>query len=122
MMEDFKAIDVNDGPIQNGERTSTQAAPDRNGTHARPPNRELDRARQYILDSSVTEANSSAVDLPALRRKIDWRIVPIMFCCYMMQFVDKVLLNVSWIYVIIESCLLIGSNAVCCCHGYDPAT
>ena len=35
-----------------------------------------------------------AVDITALRRKIDWRIVPLMFCCYTMQFLDKVILNV----------------------------
>ena len=34
-------------------------------------------------------------ELRALRRKIDWHIVPIMFCCYTMQFLDKVILNVS---------------------------
>lgn len=98
-MEDFKASDVNDNVNEKGERSSIQAAPDRNGTLARTTNRELDRARQYILDSSVTESNASAVDLRALRSKIDWRIVPIMFCCYTMQFVDKVLLNVSWIHI-----------------------
>ena len=35
-----------------------------------------------------------AVDITALRRKIDWHIVPLMFCCYTMQFLDKVILNV----------------------------
>lgn len=100
-MEDFKASDFYDAPTEKGEGTSIQTASDRNGTHARTTNTEFDRARQYILDSSVTEANSSAVDLPAVRSKIDWRIVPIMFCCYTMQFVDKVLLNVSWIHVIV---------------------
>lgn len=101
-MEDFKASDFNEAPSKKGEGTSTQTAPDRNGTHARTTNREFDRARQYILDLSVTEANSSAVDLSAVRRKIDWRIVPIMFCCYTMQFVDKVLLNVSWTHVTVD--------------------
>lgn len=86
---------VSDAPNQKSERAYTHADPDRNGTHARTTNREFDRARQYILDSSVTEANSSAVDLSVVRSKIDWRIVPMMFCCYTMQFVDKVLLNVS---------------------------
>ncbi|RDA90385.1 hypothetical protein CP533_5636 [Ophiocordyceps camponoti-saundersi (nom. inval.)] len=33
------------------------------------------------------------VDLVALRRTIDWHIVPLMFCCYTMQFLDKVILN-----------------------------
>jgi hypothetical protein len=30
-----------------------------------------------------------------LRRKIDWRILPIMSACYGLQFLDKVLINVS---------------------------
>jgi hypothetical protein len=34
-------------------------------------------------------------DVPALRHKIDRRIVPIMFLCYLMNFIDKVALNVS---------------------------
>ena len=102
MMEDFKASDFNDAPNEKGEGTSIQPAPYQNGPHARTTDREFDRARQYILDSSVTEAHSSAVDLSAVRSKIDWRIVPIMFCCYTMQFVDKVLLNVSWIHMIVD--------------------
>lgn len=35
------------------------------------------------------------VDLAALRRKIDRRLLPYMFCCYVLQFLDKVMLNVS---------------------------
>jgi len=31
----------------------------------------------------------------ALVRKIDYRIVPLMFFCYLMQFLDKVMINVS---------------------------
>lgn len=34
-------------------------------------------------------------ELKKLRRKIDLHIVPMMFCCYTMQFLDKVILNVS---------------------------
>lgn len=103
-IEEFKMSAVSDARNQKSEWASirVQADPDRNGTYARTTNREFDRARQYILDSSVTEANSSAVDLSAVRSKIDWRIVPIMFCCYTMQFVDKVLLNVSYIHLIIH--------------------
>src|SRR4051812_5149500 len=36
----------------------------------------------------------TSVDMRALRRKIDWHIVPLMFLCYTMQFLDKVILNV----------------------------
>lgn len=91
---------VSAAPNRKSEWASIQVDPERDEAHARTTNREFDRARQYILDSSVTEANSSTVDLSAVRSKIDWRILPIMFCCYTMQFVDKVLLNVSWIHVI----------------------
>lgn len=57
----------------------------------------LDQAFSYVQQSSIENDAypTSASDLKALRRKIDWHIVPIMFCCYTMQFIDKVLLNVS---------------------------
>ena len=54
--------------------------------------RDLDNAYWYVQEHDT--AQWSALELKALRRKIDWWIVPIMFCCYTMQFIDKVLLNV----------------------------
>lgn len=57
--------------------------------------KDLDRVHQFILTSSADDHEASPIDLRAVRRKIDWRIVPIMFLCYTMQFIDKVLLNVS---------------------------
>ena len=54
---------------------------------------DLDEAFKYLHDH--TDAESAAVDLVALRRKIDWHIVPIMFACYTLQFVDKVVINAS---------------------------
>lgn len=59
--------------------------------------RDLDQAFWFVQRSSIGNDaySTSASDLKALRRKIDWHIVPIMFCCYTMQFIDKVLLNVS---------------------------
>lgn len=70
------------------------------------------RATPSTTDESVVEGVDSAwkflnqhrdaaaaadvsVNLDALRRKIDWHIVPLMFLCYTMQFLDKVILNVS---------------------------
>lgn len=44
------------------------------------------------LEGHHVQAN---VDLNALRRKIDRRLLPYMFCCYVLQFLDKVMLNVS---------------------------
>jgi hypothetical protein len=53
---------------------------------------DLDEAFKYLHDH--TDAESAGIDLVALRRKIDWHIVPIMFACYTLQFVDKVVINV----------------------------
>lgn len=60
--------------------------------------RDLDLAFKYIQDAKQGAADEIAaenVDLKALRRKIDWRILPVMFLCYTMQFLDKVNINVS---------------------------
>jgi hypothetical protein len=58
-----------------------------------PGNRgsDLDAAYLYLAQHPNEE---TAVDLKALRRKIDWWIVPIAFACYTMQFIDKVMINV----------------------------
>lgn len=53
---------------------------------------DIDAALYYIQNATKT---GSFVNEKQLLRKIDWRIVPIMFACYTMQFVDKVLINVS---------------------------
>lgn len=39
----------------------------------------------------------AAINIDSLRRKIDFHIVPLMFLCYTMQFLDKVILNVSFV-------------------------
>ena len=55
-----------------------------------------DQAFVYLeFNDRGNNAEAGALYSDALRRKIDWRIVPIMFACYTMQFLDKVLLNVS---------------------------
>lgn len=51
-----------------------------------------------FLDQHRDNANGTGeyVDLAALRRRIDFRIVPLMFLCYTLQFLDKVILNVRF--------------------------
>ena len=48
------------------------------------------------LTTTAVHGNSTARgrDIPALRHKVDRHIVPIMFLCYLMNFIDKVALNV----------------------------
>ena len=89
------------------EKGMVVGATDRSGTSSPPhnlppglahstiPDRDLDQAYKYLesKENNVVVVDD-ALSLKALRRKIDWHIVPIMFCCYTMQFIDKVLLNV----------------------------
>ena len=63
-------------------------------------NEDLDVAFKYIQNVSNGEIDFSSINMAALRRKIDWHIVPIMFLCYTMQFLDKVNINVSHIFII----------------------
>jgi hypothetical protein len=53
----------------------------------------LDTAWNF-LDQHRDADTSEPIDIRALRRKIDWHIVPLMFLCYTLQFLDKVILNV----------------------------
>ena len=55
--------------------------------------RSADAAWKY-LDSHCATGHGELKDLKALRRKVDWRLVPLAFLCYTMQFIDKVLINV----------------------------
>jgi hypothetical protein len=56
----------------------------------------IDDAWSYLNTQHHDGHDTSSVNIKALRRKIDWRIVPLMFGCYTMQFLDKVILNVSY--------------------------
>lgn len=86
-------IDEKKMPVTGYETTSID------GQSTNPPvieasteSKDLDQAYLYINHQSQAD---ETVDLKALRRKIDWWIVPIMFACYTLQFIDKVVINVS---------------------------
>lgn len=59
----------------------------------------VDAAWKYLENHRQDANGTDAVDLSALRLKIDFRIVPLMFLCYTLQFLDKVILNVRHISV-----------------------
>lgn len=54
-----------------------------------------DRLDDAVVYLAAHANDNASVDLVALRRKIDRRLMPYMFCCYVLQFLDKVMLNVS---------------------------
>jgi len=55
---------------------------------------QYDEAYDFLKHHEAT-SHSERTDTKRLRRKIDWHIVPLMFLCYAMSFLDKVLLNVG---------------------------
>ena len=93
MEEGFKASDAYI-ELRSSDETNSSADSFPKGRRTRTM-KDLDRVHQFILNSSPFDDEASPIDLQVVRRKIDWRIVPIMFLCYTMQFIDKVLLNVS---------------------------
>ena len=76
--------------------TNRAPATPRNGKDQSAIPRHLDDAYWFVQEAgSHKHTQASPRELKAVRTKVDWRIVPIMFLCYTMQFLDKVLLNVS---------------------------
>ncbi|EGS17902.1 putative allantoate protein [Thermochaetoides thermophila DSM 1495] len=71
---------------------------------------EVDNAWKY-LDQHRDDAKVDAqIDLAKLRRKIDLRIVPLMFLCYTLQFLDKVILNYAAVMGIHKDLNLQGND------------
>jgi hypothetical protein len=53
----------------------------------------IDDAWIFLQNHVDTSTETSYVDMRRLRQRIDRRLVPILFGCYTMQFLDKVILN-----------------------------
>ena len=68
-----------------------------------------DDAVQY-LQGHEAGPDSSQVDLRALRRKIDLRLMPFMFSCYVLQFLDKVMLNYAAVMGMKAELHLVGNQ------------
>ena len=92
-----------------------------------PPQSYLkDPDQAYTFLENVGAAHGGdlpSAGLASLRRKVDWRIVPLMFLCYTMQFIDKVSLNVSNVLFAQPTCSEVWMRethrlvSVCCGHG-----
>ncbi|EFQ25972.1 major facilitator superfamily transporter [Colletotrichum graminicola M1.001] len=70
----------------------------------------VDAAWKYLNDHRDAGNDTTSVDINALRRKIDWRIVPLMFLCYTMQFLDKVILNYAAVMGLPKDLKLVGNE------------
>jgi hypothetical protein len=85
-------------------------------TQVSPELKSIDEAWSYLNTQHHDSRDADSINIKALRRKIDRRIVPLMFGCYTMQFLDKVILNVS--YNELEQHRT-DSTPVLSCHGYS---
>ncbi|KAF4120123.1 Major Facilitator Superfamily [Geosmithia morbida] len=78
-------------------------APDR-------PDDDVDQAWKFLNEHRNEASEQAPVDMTALRHKIDWHIVPLMFCCYTMQFLDKVILNYAAVMGLTKDLKLKGNE------------
>ncbi|RMX85100.1 hypothetical protein D0869_04082 [Hortaea werneckii] len=61
-------------------------------TDEKPVVRDGDAALDFLRGEAVA-GEAEAIDERRLLRKIDWMVVPLMFACYLLQYLDKSLLN-----------------------------
>lgn len=82
----------------------------------------VDQAWDYLA-SHADNQNTDHVDLAATRRKIDLRIMPFMFCCYFLQFIDKVMYNVSFLVLGTKEAFWLRLYPIVCCrHGHEKGS
>lgn len=69
---------------------------------------------EYVGDRNkemaVIDSQDRSGDVRRIRRKVDWRIVPIMFLCYTVQFIDKISLNYARVMGMNEDLGLKGND------------
>ncbi|PSN69374.1 MFS general substrate transporter [Corynespora cassiicola Philippines] len=63
--------------------------------------KDTDQALQFLRQNETGE-EASIVNENELVKKVDWMIVPIMFACYFLQYLDKSLLNYAAVMGIFE--------------------
>lgn len=63
---------------------------------------DLDKAYNFIQNvNNAGDIDTDSVDIKAIRRRVDFRLIPIMLLCYIMQTLDKVNINVcSSLYLV----------------------
>ncbi|KAJ5587984.1 uncharacterized protein N7459_003749 [Penicillium hispanicum] len=69
-----------------------------------------DRLDDAVVYLEAHENDNASVDLVALRRKIDRRLMPYLFGCYVLQFLDKVMLNYAAVMGLKKDLKLVGNE------------
>ncbi|KAF3931158.1 Sialin [Dactylellina cionopaga] len=77
-----------------------------------------DAAFAFLQQQRDMHGNTASVNEKDLLRKIDFRIVPIMFACYTMQFIDKVNINYAAVMGLNEDLHLQGNEFSWCATAF----
>ncbi|KAK6534161.1 hypothetical protein TWF281_005496 [Arthrobotrys megalospora] len=83
-----------------------------------PNARTADAALDFIRRQRALRDDAAPIDKKQLMRKIDYRIVPIMFACYTMQFVDKVNINYAAVMGLNQDLRLQGNEFSWCATAF----
>ena len=76
--------------------------------------------REAEVQNGLISNETYDVNEKKLMRKIDWRIIPLMFFCYLLQFLDKVLINVRF-FLILKSSGNTAQLTLTVCERYGRA-
>jgi len=71
---------------------------------------EVDDAWKYLDKHRDATAEDEPMDMLSIRRKIDYRIVPLAFALYVMQYTDKLVLNYGGVMTMREDLKLTGND------------
>ncbi|KAF3901969.1 Sialin [Orbilia brochopaga] len=86
-----------------------------------PTPRNADNALAFIQQQRALHGHEESIDSQRLLRKIDFRIVPIMFACYTMQFIDKVNINYAAVMGLNQDLRLRGNEFSWCATAFFVA-
>ncbi|KAK6333635.1 hypothetical protein TWF730_003820 [Orbilia blumenaviensis] len=86
-----------------------------------PTAKTADAALAFIQQQRVLRDTTIQIDERQLIKKIDYRIVPIMFACYTMQFIDKVNINYAAVMGLNEDLNLQGNDFSWCATAFFTA-
>ena len=99
-------MEMKHSQILGSDKMENSQQPPSHGRNLKDP----DQAYIFLSETGAVEEMEPVTNLKALRRKIDWHIIPIMFLCYTMQFVDKVSLNYAAVMGLIPELKLKGND------------
>lgn len=69
-----------------------------------------DAALEFLRKEGEVLVPLTAADEKALKKKIDWRIVPLMLACYLLQYLDKTLINYANVMGLKEDTSITGNQ------------